>query len=58
MNPLIDAMEAAMGNPLLAPQSLGGLVSQVRIKGIVEKGQDRLGARGWFVVPFEIVIPA
>lgn len=58
MNPLIDAIEAAMGDPVLAPQTLGGLVSQVRIKGVVEKGQDRLGARGWVVVPVEIVIPA
>jgi hypothetical protein len=58
INPLIDSIETAIGDPLLAPQTLGGLVSQVRIKGTVEKGQNKLGTINWFLVPLEIVVPA
>jgi hypothetical protein len=59
INPLIDVIEKAIfKDPNFGPETLGGMVSQVRIKGTVEKGQDKLGTRGWFIVPIEIVLPA
>ena len=59
INPLLDTIESALGDPgATAPQTLGGLVSQVHIQGAVEKGQDALGAVAWFLVPIKIVLPA
>jgi hypothetical protein len=59
INPLIDVIEKALfKDPNLGAETLGGKVSQVRIKGAVEKGQDKLGTKGWFIVPLEVVLPA
>lgn len=59
MNPLIDIIEGVFfKDPNFGAETLGGKVSQVRIKGAVEKGQDKLGTKGWFIVPLEVVIPA
>jgi hypothetical protein len=59
INPLIDVIEKTLfKDPNLGAETLGGKVSQVRIKGAVEKGQDKLGTKGWFIVPLEVVLPA
>jgi hypothetical protein len=59
MNPLLDAIEASFGDPTVnPPQTLGGLVSQARIQGAVEKGTDALGNVAWFIVPIEIIVPS
>src|SRR5580765_4499961 len=43
INPLIDVIEKTFfKDPNLGAETLGGKVSQVRIKGAVEKGQDKL----------------
>lgn len=57
INPLLDAIQNAF-SPAILPVTLGGLVDRVLIKGTVDKGQDKLGQLNWFMVPFEIVVPA
>lgn len=57
LNPLVDAIEAALGDEFF-PQTLGGLCETCWINGTVEHDEGVLGNQGWSVIPIEIVLPA
>lgn len=58
LNPILDKLEAALQPPNQQVQTLGGLVSQCRIRGLIETDEGMLGSRGFIAVPVEIIVPA
>ncbi len=55
LNPIIDAIEAAMKPAPGQEQTLGGLVSHCRIQGKVETDEGVLGDQGVVIVPITLV---
>jgi hypothetical protein len=59
LNPLIDAIEAALGRDDQSnyAQTLGGLVSRVWIDGNIETSEGNLGDQEIAVIPLSILVP-
>jgi hypothetical protein len=60
LNPLLDALEAALGpdNAATNRQTLGGLVQHAAIAGAIETDEGVLGGQTVAIVPVEIVVSA
>ena len=60
VNPILDALELCIqpniNNALLLPQTLGGLVSQCRIKGEIVTDEFIGGSQAMVSIPLEIVV--
>ncbi len=57
LNPLIDAIEAALAPPASSNvQTLGGLVSHAWIAGKIETDEGVLGGQAVAIVPIEILV--
>lgn len=55
LNPLIDAIEAALGPDVITnKQTLGGLVQYARIEGRIETDEGLLGDQGVAIIPILI----
>jgi hypothetical protein len=57
LNPLIDAIEAALDPDPDEDQTLGGLVEYCRISGKVLKNEGLLDGQASVVIPVEILVP-
>lgn len=59
-NQILDDLEAVIqpnvSNMLSLPQTLGGLVSQCRIRGEIITDEGILGSHGFIMVPIEVVV--
>ncbi len=59
LNPLIDAIEAALAPPIPTDnQTLGGLVDHVWIAGRIETDEGTLGRQAVAIIPLNIIVPS
>ena len=59
LNPIVDAITAAMGNPFAGqPQTLGGLVEYARIEGELMTSEGTLGDIEVIKIPIKILTTA
>ena len=57
LNPLLDAIEAALAPIGEETQTLGGLVSHCWIEGSIETDEGVLGTQAMAIVPIDILVP-